>query len=741
MKSLVKLAQTIGATAIAQSMRQGMNMGSHVIEVRQGLYEDVQQKDATRVFPWTDIQYAGAEVAASSSVLASCMVPIVAGVALSKKNQGLYEPEIMKLKDVVDYGYNARSNEVKPVEWMQTGFGMCDYLFGISQERSHASVANGENIVNNDEFNRKRLALYSRPSGRAGIEGTAPLEIKQYMSEDEALDEITAFPARMIIGFVVGPRDVKLYYTETAIAMMVRRMRRVIEALGPQKPTYYPLGLGHLEKNGEPWTPKGVGKNGGGTPSVRKPSGIWNAGAVQYKSNALKATGSLYIPWDQTPYSVMRRNFKYNHVMTQVGMELLETLNAVGIDMNKDLKGNPVAAFNENGAGTQVAGLQMLFASMFGTTATHNATSDFTVDEISIASGLKDRLGFLFNSGHIHIDPGVFSFERRSGGGFIMDTGSKIGKLTSKVDDDLSYKGVKGISAELMYKEFIAKYITFNVAAACLESYFAVPLYQCHWLYVGSPKPEYVTEQLQMNFRSDVYFDGDNSLPFTLIPSLLNPGQVLSRIPCYLDITKNQLDAKGGKKGDWINTYLGVRDPLPYGGVTDIRYAGDRPLTTIEEREYTFTPIIEADASVQTQYRNSRTVNCANWPRPTVYSPGATRMGAIYGLMSDNSSVGGHYYYQPLTGTMLNDNVANVLYRTMTNDKRESKELAKQLFKGQNREEIETQGAYWEKHSIDEENNPQSTEAYSEAELDKLSKANPVEPTVFPTTASGRRED
>jgi len=57
-------------------------------------------------------------------------------------------------------------------------------------------------------------------------------------------------------------------------------------------------------------------------------------------------------------------------------------------------------------------------------------------------------------------------------------------------------------------REFIAKYLTFNVAAEAVSSYFAVPLYECHWLYTGSPKPEYVTEQLQMNFRSDVYFDG-----------------------------------------------------------------------------------------------------------------------------------------------------------------------------------------------------------------------------------------
>jgi hypothetical protein len=77
----------------------------------------------------------------------------------------------------------------------------------------------------------------------------------------------------------------------------------------------------------------------------------------------------------------------------------------------------------------------------------------------------------------------------------------------------------------------------------------------------------------------------------------------------------------------------------------------------------------------------------------------------------------------------------------MTNDKRESKALAEQLFKGQGREEIETQGAYWDKHSIKEKNNPQNTDAYTKDQLKQLAEANPIEPAVFPTTVSGRRDD
>ena len=710
-KYMVKLANTIGATGIAQSTRQMMNLGSHVMEVRQSLYDDKQTKDATRVWPWTDISYAGAEVAGSNSVIASCYVPVVASVSL-KNEQGLFRPDILGRGGAKKYGTS--QGKVDDLKWIQHGFGMCDYMFGISQARSYASINGGSG-----RWNLNRNKLYRGVKKGASVDGTAPLEITQFLSEDEALDTITAYPERMVIGFVLGPRDVKLYYTETAIAMMVRRLRRVVEALGPLKPQYYPIGLGHLGTRNKPWKP---GK--GGSPTVTQPSMNWNAGAVQYKASALKATGTFYTPWDQTPYSVMRRNFKYNHMLTQVGMELMETLAAVGIGLDADLNEAKLDAFKGNGAGTQVCALQMLFASMFGTTTTHTATSDFTVDEISVAGAIKDRLGMLFNSGHIHIDPGVMMYKRIDKGGGIFENGDNTGMLdnTQKI---WKYKGWD-VSSETLFKEFIAKYITFAVTAQALESYFSVPLYQTHWLYVGSPKPEYVTEQLQMNYRSDVYFDGDNSLPFTLIPTRLNPGEVISRIPCFFDV---DTDAK--------NVYLGVRDPLPYGSVMDIRYSGDKPLTTIEEREYTFAPIIEADASVQTQYRNSRTVTCAVWPRPTVYSPGATRMGGIYGMLSDNSSVGGHYYYQPLTGTMLNDNVEmDKVYRATANVGTISDDLKEQMFKGQTRAEMKRQEEYWDKHSVKPENNSQTVASDIRKEDIKA-----VEPEVFPTTATSRKGD
>jgi len=187
------------------------------------------------------------------------------------------------------------------------------------------------------------------------------------------------------------------------------------------------------------------------------------------------------------------------------------------------------------------------------------------------------------------------------------------------------------------------------------------------------------------------------------------------------------------------NSYLGVRDPLPFGSVIDIRFSGDKPLTTTEERDYTFTPIIEADSSVQTQYRNSRTINCAVWPRPTHYSPGATRMCAVYGTMSDNASVGGHYYYQPLTGTLLMDGVDDKIYRSMGVSRAgriAQEQLKDELLAGMGRAETKTQQEYWNKHSIKPSRNPQNVATVVKAG----DSDNNAEDMVFPTTVTGRTE-
>jgi len=711
-----------------------MNMSSAVIQVRQNIYQDTQYRDAVRVMPFTDIQYAGADVASTNSVIASCLVPMVTGLAQSRDGQGMnptfasdvsWTAKKLENNKLFKDGLDGEVGDSKAMAtWLSTGFGLSDYLMGINQMSSFQSLQGkwkSEGRNRRASFNKARLGLYlpmglgdlrSEATRKAmssiketSVDGTYPIKIMQWTDENTALDWITKNPSEMIIGYVIGPRDVKLYYTETAISMMVRRMGRAVEALSSMQPMHAPIGLGHLVS---PSKPRGKDRHKAweplqdmATPIVEQPSLAWDAGNVTYGHRALPAAGSLYIPSDQVPYSQQRRGYKFNHMLTQVGLELLEVLQAIGADMNEDLQ-NQTSAFKDRAvgaseekpsAGVEVAALQMLFASMFGSVQGATNAADFTVDEAGVASQMKEMLGMLFNSGHIHIDPGVLTYANTAKETTLLDQSASGRKF--------KYKG-KNVSAALLMSEFVAKYVTFCALVTALKPYFQVPTWQCHWLYVGSPKPEYVTEQLQMNFRSDVYYDGGegNSLPFTLIPSTLNPGQVLSRIPCMMNIRKGSVSGKTG-----ANLYLGIRDPLPYGSVQELRFFGDRPVSVIEEKEYTFTPIIEADASVMSSYRNARTVNMAVWPRPTVYAPGATRMGVIYGTMADNAKVGGHYYYQYLTGALQKDGQDDRLYRAMADDNDTS--TAGWLLAGQGKKQEELHIDAWNKKKIGPDQNPQ----------------------------------
>jgi len=686
--------------------------------------------------PFTDIQYAGAEVAASSSVIASCHIPMAVGVypGQSDNYNALSHVPVVpldKLKATGRESFFGRGLDLKdPLIWKTMGFGMADYIFGIPEDLSYKSADSPTG-----GFSRYRDGLYSGTDVTSnenfiGPSGTSYIEMKQWITEEQALDEISTYRNRLLVGFVIGPRDVKFYYTETALGMMARRMRNVVEALGPMKPTYYPLGLGHLSNttDGKPWRP-GTGQKA----TVTQPTYGWDAGAVQYKNRALRAAGNYYIPWDQVPYGTQRRNFKFNHIMNQLGIELLECLEAIGADLDNSLTHQTEVSFTENGAGAQVAALQMLFSSLFGASSTISTTDDFKVDETSIHNAVKEYIGMFFNSGHIHVDPGVLAYRGMTKDGLLMNTHSR--------SKPLRYKG-RQVTPMVMMKEFCAKYLTFCVAAASLQSYVTVPLYECHWLYTGSPKPEYVTEQLQMNFRPDVVFDGgDSSLPFTLIPSRLNPGEIISRIPCYLNMpTADDQDKK--RKID-RNLYLGIRDPMPYGSVLDIRFAGDRPQTIVEEREYTFTPIIEADASVISQYRNSKHMHAAVWPRPTHYVPGATRLGVIYGLMADNASVGGQYYYQPLTGVMQLDGLDDVIYRTMNAMEPAGEDVTRELLIGQTAENIERHEDYWnsDKRQLLPDDNPQNAIRTTNPVVETNVPANYESPNSAPTLPVSGGED
>jgi hypothetical protein len=396
----------------------------------------------------------------------------------------------------------------------------------------------------------------------------------------------------------------------------------------------------------------------------------------------------------------MRRNFKINHILTQLGLEVLEAASAIGIDLNDNLQmREPKERTWGCKSGSEVSALQMLFGSMFGFTSSASPINDPVIDEVSVASSVKEHMGLLFSSGHVHVDPGVFAYKYRAQDA----TGADDWKISDrKYQRSLKFKG-NGYSQHMMMVEFIGRYMTFCTALAALGQYMSVPLVQAHWLYIGHPKVEYVTEQMQMNFRSDVYFDGDHNMPFTLIPTRLNPGEILDRIPCYFDMDGSRNIA---------NKYLGIRSPTPYGPVQEIRFHGDKPTTVVEEKDYTFSPVIEGDATVITQSRNNRTINAAVWPRPTHYSPGSTRLGLIYGLMHDNARVAGHYYYAPTSGS-LNEG-GNVYFRAMggANSKiMNTGSLQRSLEHGFSEAAEARRSDYFAKRVVPPEVNPQNVES------------------------------
>lgn len=723
---MVKLATTIGSSDIARSQRQLLHMGGHVLEVRQNLYSDYQEKDAAKLFPFSDIQYSGADVAATNSIIASCYVPLVTGVQDSSDGSDgtlMNKMPILSRGVLTDkYSPGLEGTDAKSFAKAESGYlgygpGMADHLLGMSASTSCTSFALGrkQQSAQMHNYRMERLsptwireedagarANALREAAEAGqvVVGGNPIYITGFESEDDALDTITRRPGELIMGYVIGSRDVKMYYTEAAVAMMARNLRRIVTLLGPRKPLMMPIGLGHLatDDKGTPWRPGDSRKQC----MVHPPGVNWDVGSVAYKATALRAKGSIHIPQDQVPYPTMRRNFKVNHILTQLGMEVLECASALGIDMTQDLdtKSRKDRLF-ECQSGSEVAALQLLFGSMFGFTTAPSPINDPMIDEASVASQVKEYIGTFFSSGHIHLDPGVFAYKAGA-----INSGN--GLLSRRIDKGLTFKGNK-YSPHGMMVEFIGRYMSFCTALAALGQYMTVPLVQAHWLYIGHPKVEYITEQMQMNFQSDVYFDGDNSLPFTLIPSRLNPSEMADRVPCYIN-----MDLEGGP----VNKYLGIRTPVPYGPVQEIRFHGDRPMTTIDEKDYTFSPVIEGDSSVITQTRNNRVINAACWPRPTHYSPGSSTLGLIYGLMHDNKRVAGHYYFVPLQGAMNHTpSGTNKYYRAMGMGKANDPitetsrgNLHAQLEQGFDKKAAKRQRDYFDKRTITPDQNPQNVD-------------------------------
>lgn len=699
---MVKLSNSIGATNIAQSTRLVTPLSNSLFEITHSEFAD--NESMMRFFPFTDLEYNSAEAAARDNIIASARVPVVAHISAPGASlDAIRAPPKLYGRSAINgiVGKDASKLDEslkKQLEYLLTGVGAADFILGVSPSESAASVASSGNTAKDVTLFKKREAMWSPKNevsqtatatqarkAKAGefiwedslVAGTTgpQIEIIQCLTEDQAIEAVSSDVRLRTIAYVIGPRDVQLYFSDSVIGGMVRRLRHLVERYGPCNPHHWPMGLGHLayaskvdkdraqatpatsqlKKGGRGEKRKGSRRRDTSKLKVAKPTWGWSAGAVGWKSGSMPASGQLYMPDDYVPFAKRKRAYKYNHLMTQIGAELVDCLQAVGIEMNSDLScfssSDKIAA-----ASTEVISmLQVMYSDplMFGTTD-NPEVSDATFDEGALTTAVKSMMGMFFDSAHTHVDPGVMSFMRNGSSKLRSYTGDD-GYLSDTITTDLCWKNAPISPAGLM-REFISRYIVFLLVAAAMKPYFKVNVFPMHLLYYGGPKPELVTEQLLMNFRPDWDFGGSSGLPFSLIPTRLNPGEVAVRIPTLFDSSDNfNMKTQG-------NLWLGPREPVVFQDVEEIRFRGDKPQSVIEKESYYFSPIVEADSFVSGTYRNHRNVTIAHLSRPAYFTPGCSGLGWILGTMSDNSRVQGPQYLLP--GTLGYSNEADYSFKT-----------------------------------------------------------------------------
>lgn len=712
---MVKLSNSIGATNISQSTRLVTPLSSSLFEITHS--EFVDNETMMRFFPFTDLEYNSAEAAARDNIIASARVPMVAHVSApgGSVHSAIRAPPKLfgrsALSKIVKKGI-ANNSRVQ-LEYLITGAGAADYILGISPAESADSLASSKkNTANDMTIAKKRDALWAAsdsgvidasrmltPEEKKELEAAKPgqfdlawddqllagttgpsLQIVQCITENEAIEVVSSDVRLRTVAYVIGPRDVQLYFSDSVIGGMVRRLRHLIERMGPCNPHHWPIGLGHVSDTADvdkfraqatPITNKGVGNKGGRTKhsskklKVAQPTWGWSAGAIGWKSGTMPASGQMYMPDDYIPYNKRKRSYKFNHLMTQVGAEMIDVLQAVGIEMKSDLTCFEPSDKMASASSEVIALLQVMYSDplMFGTTDNPDV-GDVMLDESSLTTAVKSMMGMFFDSAHTHVDPGCLTFQKPGSAQYTDDDGY----LSDTITKDLCWKNAP-ISPKGLMREFISRYIVFLLTAAAMRPYFKVPVFPMHLLYYGGPKPELVTEQLLMNFRPDWDFGGSSGLPFSLIPTRLNPGEIAVRIPTLFD-SRNNFNMRSQ-----ANLWLGPREPVVFTDVEEVRFRGNTPQSVIEKENYYFSPVIEADSYVSGTYRNHRNVTVAHLSRPTYYTPGCNNLGWILGTMSDNSRVQGPQYILPGTNGYSNEGLSKfvttdgpAIYRPMTNN-------------------------------------------------------------------------
>ena len=561
------------------------------------------------------------------------------------------------------------------------------------------------------------------------LDAALPIGIRQFETDEIATNYIANNKNRVVIGYTIGTQAVKLFYTPAAIDMVVRRFNSIYQLFGTMNPRISYLGRGHLRTKqrdeNDPqkyklWTPPASDDESldpGNTPYLHEPNLNWSCGAVPYNTKQLPANGPIYIDQNQFGWRTRKTFCKYNHVMTQLGLAFLETVNAFGAGLGEQLNSmsNP---FKDTSSSATIAGLQMLFAALYGTTpATSIASDDFT--EAAGASAAHARtneiMGMFFNPGHSHIDPGVLVYQNSQMEDGIFGMLSRLNRdnYSPGQDErwDTKFNNASGIldetdtryqladmrvSAALLMKEAIGRLFVFSVMGAALAPHMTVPTMGANLEYRNNAGRDTVIEVLKLAHRPGVYADGSsgNKLPFDFIDSRITD-QVVGRIPCYLRETS--------QNRGMYNAYIGQSTPDLMGDVVDKVSENGTCVTLIEGDDIQFTPIVRGSSGTLQTKRKGVTISIVNLRRPEYYEPGVSRLGMIYGLMSDNASVGGDYFIQPGTGVFHDPRVGNTIYRSLAGS--ESRQLFALINPDISREAIARMTAWYEEKGLKPWNN------------------------------------
>ena len=134
------------------------------------------------------------------------------------------------------------------------------------------------------------------------IDAALPIGIRQFKTDEIASNYIANNKNRVVIGYTIGSRNVKLFYTPAAIDMVVRRFNSIYQLFGTMNPRISYLGRGHLRTNQvdkddpqgyelwEPATSDMKARESSARPYLVEPNLNWSCGACLTRLNSFLQT-------------------------------------------------------------------------------------------------------------------------------------------------------------------------------------------------------------------------------------------------------------------------------------------------------------------------------------------------------------------------------------------------------------------------------------------------------------------